>query len=117
MSIVRSVCGPRPTFSFYTSCKNNEFFEINVKFVYGLRAIGKGSQSGKTLFAILYLPNPPVRFERYNPLLLRSLNKMAIESMLQATQEAVSHNIDDNGESTRDISVGLDGTWQRSILH
>lgn len=81
--------------------------------MFGLRAIGKGSQSGKTLFAMLDLPSPPVRFERYNPLLVRSLNKVATESMLQATDEAVSHNVDDNGSESRDISVGLDGTWQR----
>lgn len=34
------------------------------------------------------------------------------ESILQATEEAVSHYVDNNDESTRNISVGLDGTWQ-----
>ncbi|KAG8279770.1 hypothetical protein J6590_097640, partial [Homalodisca vitripennis] len=36
-------------------------YEENVKCVYGLRSIGKGSVAGRTLFAMLDLPTPPAR--------------------------------------------------------
>lgn len=80
---------------------------------YGLRSIGKGSVSSRTLFGILDLPNPPVRFERYNPLFLKTMEKVAQESMVKATEKTVEQNTPEDGNISRDISVGIDGTWQR----
>lgn len=77
-------------------------------------------QSGKTLFGILDLPSPPLRFERYNDVILRSLETVATESMVTATEEAVelnTFNENDMAESEicnpRDLTVAIDGTWQR----
>lgn len=68
-----SACGF--SWIFWSSDKTDGFFDINVKCVYGLRSIGKGSVAGRTLFGMLDLPSPPLRFERYNPLFLKSLKK------------------------------------------
>lgn len=99
--------------SLWSSEKADGFYDVNIKSVYGLRSIGKGSESGKTLFRILNLPNPPIRFERYDPLLLKSLKKVATQSMVQATEEGVDLNVSDDGNTSRDISIGIDGTWRR----
>lgn len=118
VSVICNICGN--SYSFWTSSKIGSFFDINIRCVYGLRSIGKGMQSGKTLFGILDLPSPPLRFERYNDVILRSLETVATESMVTATEEAVelnTFNENDMAESEicnpRDLTVAIDGTWQR----
>lgn len=106
-----SVCGF--SWIFWSSDKTDGFFDINFKCVYGLRSIGKGSVARRTLFGMLDLPSPPLRFERYNPLFLKSLKKVATQSMLNATEEKVELNASEDGNISRDIIVGIDGTWQR----
>lgn len=99
--------------SLWTSPKSDQFYDVNLKCVYGLRSIGKGSVASKSLFGMLDLPNPPVRFERYNPLMVKALKSVASQSMIKATEEAVEKNVADDGSVSRDISVGIDGTWQK----
>lgn len=65
------------SFSFDTSPKVDNHNDINIRCVYGLRAIGKGMVAGRTLFGILDLPNPPQKFERYNQLMLKSVEEVA----------------------------------------
>jgi hypothetical protein len=101
------------SFSFWTSHKTESYFDINLKCVYGLRAIGKGSASSKPLFALLDLPKPPLRFERYNDLMVESVRTVAHSSMIKAVEEAVEINVSDDGTTSRDLSIGIDGTWQR----
>lgn len=101
------------SYDFWSSEKTEGFFDINVKCVYGLRSIGKGSVSSRTLFGLLDLPNPPQRFERYNTLFLKSLEEVANKSMKKATEESVEYNTSEDGSTSRDISVGIDGTWQK----
>lgn len=101
------------SFPFWTSHKTDNFFDVNLKCVYGLRAIGKGSVSSKPLFALLDLPKPPIRFERYNSLMVESVRTVAHNSMIKAIEEAVEKNVSDDGTTSRDISVDIDGTWQR----
>lgn len=108
------------TFPFWTSPKLQECYDINIRCVFGLRSIGKGNVSGKTLFGLMDSPSPPQRFERYNPILLRVLNEVATQSMVDATEEAVQLNTYDTNEERyrpiddpRDIGVGIDGTWQK----
>lgn len=40
-------------------------YEVNLRFVYGLRCIGRGVEAGKTICALLNLPQPPVKLKRY----------------------------------------------------
>ncbi|KAG8250939.1 hypothetical protein J6590_103394, partial [Homalodisca vitripennis] len=93
----------------------NKFFDVNIRCVYGLRAIGKGSVSSEPLFGLLNLPNPPEKFSRYNDVLLKPLKEVATETMISATEESVSLNLcteneDEVGLPSRDFSVGIDGT-------
>lgn len=99
--------------SFYTSSKVDKFFDINLRCVYGLRAIGKGMIAGRTLFGLLDLPSPPQKFERYNGKILQSLKEVATDSMISATNEAVQLNVDEEGNTSTDLSIGIDGTWQK----
>lgn len=39
-----------------------QVFDINVRIVYGLRAVAKGCEAAKTLCGLLNLPSPPKRF-------------------------------------------------------
>lgn len=109
--VLCSACGHNS--SFWSSDKTESFFDVNLKCVYGLRSIGKGSVAGRTLFEMLDLPSPPLRFERFNPLFLKSLKKVATESMVNATEETVELSVSEDGDVSSDISVGIDGTWLR----
>lgn len=111
LSVVCSECNF--SHEFWSSNKTGGFFDINIKSVYGLRSIGKGSVSGRTLFGMLDLPDPPQRFERYNPMFINSLEKIAEASMIKATEETVELNTKEDGSTSRHISIGIDGTWQR----
>lgn len=86
----------------------NRLYEINMRFVYALRSIGKGVAAAKTLCAVLNLPQPPLKFSRYNDLLLNALSFVTEASMVNAAHEAVKEN---NGSS--DIAAVFDGTWQK----
>lgn len=59
------------------------------------------------------IPSPPANFERYNDILLKSLEEVAEESMVSATKEAIECNFDEDGNTSNDLSIGLDGTWQK----
>ncbi|GFU14248.1 uncharacterized protein NPIL_249901 [Nephila pilipes] len=73
-----------------------------------MRCIGKGNSPAKTFCAIMNLPPPPAKFERYNDVLSRSLLKVSSESMKNAVEETVNIN------SNRDITEAFDGSWQKS---
>lgn len=102
---------------------NKQFFDVNIRLVYGLRCIGKGQSAGQTLCGILNLPQPPTKFAPYNTVLLEKCKDVAIDSMKRAVEEAVEENkliIEEHKRTTpeicldpRNISAGFDGTWQR----
>ena len=95
---------------FFTSekCKDNELFESNIRYFYGLRCIGKGPTAGKILCGIMNLPRPTTSISKHRHILLE---KVAEESMKTATQEAVEENRD--SETPTDITIAFDGTWQK----
>ncbi|GFU26257.1 uncharacterized protein NPIL_322261 [Nephila pilipes] len=86
----------------------NGFDDINIKLAYSKRYIGKGNSAAKTFYAIMNLPSPPAKFERYNDVLLRSLKKVSNESMRNAVEETAK-----NKNSNRDITAAFDGSWQK----
>ncbi|GFV94427.1 uncharacterized protein TNCV_3352651 [Trichonephila clavipes] len=57
-----------------SSNSTNGVYDINVRLAYGLRCIGKGSSAAKTFCAVMNLPPPPAKFQRYNGILLESLS-------------------------------------------
>ncbi|GBL72576.1 hypothetical protein AVEN_127844-1 [Araneus ventricosus] len=74
-----------------------------------MRCIGKGKCAARTLSAVMNLgPPPPAKFERLNSSLCRALSSACSKSMLKAVEGAVSRN-----DNSRDITVALDGTWQK----
>ncbi|GFU62936.1 uncharacterized protein NPIL_584011 [Nephila pilipes] len=95
--------------SSMSSDMTNGFDDINIRLAYGMRCIGKGNSAAKTFCAVMNLPPPPAKFERYNDILLRSLIKVSSESMRNNVEDTVKNN-----NSNRDITAAFDGhsyTW------
>ena len=66
-------------------------YMIYIRTVYGLRNIGKGRSSGKILFSIMDLPNPPTKFAKYVEKLRPAVIATADYYMKEAVKEAVVH--------------------------
>lgn len=67
-------------------------YEVNLRFVYGLRCTGRGVEAGKTMSALLNLPQPPVKLKRYQETLRTWLSFVAESSMTIAAHEATREN-------------------------
>lgn len=93
---------------FYTSAQTRHGFECNIRFVYAMRSIGKGYESGKNFCAVMNLPRPPTKFTKFNAILNNSIKECAEISMQDAVKEAVLEN-----EGSTDLTVALDGSWQK----
>lgn len=83
-------------------------YEVNLRFVYGLRCIGRGVEAGKTMCALLNLPQSPVKFKRYQETLLTWLSFVAEGSMTIAAHEATREN-----DGNFVIAAIFGGTWQK----
>ncbi|GFS80951.1 uncharacterized protein NPIL_62581 [Nephila pilipes] len=94
--------------SAMSSDMTNGFDDINIRLAYGMHCIGKGNSAAKTFCAVMNLPPPPAKFERYNDILLHSLIKVSRESMRNAVEDTVKNN-----NSNRDITAAFDGSWQK----
>lgn len=88
--------------------KKTELYSVNIRLVYGLRAIGKGKAAGDMLCGVLNLPSAPSKFEAYNYVLGSAVEDVAQKSMQVAVEEAVEEN-----DGSRDLTVAFDGTWQK----
>lgn len=86
----------------------HRLYEINSRFAYGLRSIGKGETAGRTLCAVMNLPPFNARFAKHNEVIENAVTVVADLSMREAAREAVNEN---NGNT--DIAAAFDGTWQR----
>ncbi|GFU90921.1 uncharacterized protein TNCV_4922541 [Trichonephila clavipes] len=91
-----------------SSNSTNGVYNINVRLAYGLRCIGKGRSAAKTFYAVMNLPPPPAKFQRYNGILLESLSKVSDASRKKAVEETVEMN-----NSNRNITAAFDGSWQK----
>ncbi|GFQ94036.1 uncharacterized protein TNCT_577001 [Trichonephila clavata] len=66
-------------------------YEVNLRFVYGMRCIGIGKSAAQTFCALMNLPPPPAKFERlYTPIFnaletasSRSMGSEAIQLVVQ----------------------------------
>ncbi|GFS28392.1 uncharacterized protein NPIL_650401, partial [Nephila pilipes] len=92
-----------------TSAMPSDMTNRNIRLAYGMRCLGKVNSASKTSCAIMNLPPPPAKFERYNDVLLRSLIRVRNDSMRNAVEET-----DKNNNSYRDITAAFDGSWQKS---
>lgn len=73
-----------------------------------MRAIGQGPNSAKTFCGLMNLPSPHTKVKKHEEILGMAAEKVSKSSMEQAAQEAVVEN-----EGEANISVALDGTWQK----
>lgn len=99
-------CGEEHTFP--SSKYTNNGYEVNLRFVYSMRCIGKGSAASKVLCSVLNLPKPPTRFQKVTEVIERSLGEVATECMVEAAKEAVQENA-----GSTDIAIAIDGSWQK----
>lgn len=83
-------------------------YDVNLRYVYGMRCIGKGQTGGMILAGIMNLPTPPTRYIKYNKLIGKYVKDVCLQSMTSALDEAVKKNDD-----SRDICIALDGSWQK----
>lgn len=63
-------------------------FDINVRYVYALRSVALGQETGEVLAGLLNLPKPS-KFALYNKVLLRASNRVCTESMKNAVEKIV----------------------------
>lgn len=89
-----------------------KMFDLNLRFVYALRVIGKGYTSARTLCGILNIPAPPTIFAKYEKVLGQATEDICHKSMTAAVEEAVVANRNPDREP-RDLFVALDGSWQK----
>lgn len=86
----------------------HRLYEINTRFVYGIRCIGKGQSAGKTLCAVMNLPPPPTTFKKHSDVILNATAFVSDISMMKAANEAVREN-----SGSINITAAFDGTWQK----
>lgn len=87
-----------------------KIYDLNLRFVYALRVIGKGYTSARTLCGILNIPAPPTVFAKYEKVLGQATEVICHKSMAEAVEEAVAIN---TNKEPRDLFVALDGSWQK----
>ncbi|GFX38380.1 uncharacterized protein TNCV_2343561 [Trichonephila clavipes] len=89
----------------------NGVYDINVRLAYGLRCIGKGSIPAKAFCAVMNLPPPPAKFQRYNGILLESHSKFGI---LTANS---THEIDSQVSNLTDEILNAHASASRPFYH
>ena len=99
---------------FYTSKQQGKGFEINKRFVYGMRSCGRGYTSLEKLTALLNMPRPLTK-KNYNIIIKKvtaAVIEVANETMIDAGNEIKSKATDNNNEII-DTAVSVDGSWQK----
>lgn len=115
LKCTNEVCGhkikkPNSQYSKVTIGIDNEeyrAYDINVRYVYALRSIGIGQETGETFASVMNLPKPS-KFAKYNQMLLTVAQMVCVQSMKEAVEKAVQQN-----DGDRDITCAFDGSWQR----
>ncbi|KAJ8895203.1 hypothetical protein PR048_000528 [Dryococelus australis] len=79
-------------------------YEINTRYAYVLRSIGRGKASGEIFSAVMNLLPPNTKFERYNTKLLAAVTEVCEVSIRQAAKEFVLEN-----EGRSDVAAAFDG--------
>ncbi|GFY20721.1 uncharacterized protein TNCV_1119551 [Trichonephila clavipes] len=94
--------------SGHTSNTVSDGYEVNLRFVYGMRCIGMGKSAAQIFCALMNLPPPPAKFERLYTPIFKALETVSSRSMVNSVNEAVIEN-----EHNKNIAIALDGTWQK----
>ncbi|GBM36699.1 hypothetical protein AVEN_221966-1 [Araneus ventricosus] len=88
--------------------EGTQFATVNARYVYALRSIGKGAETGRMFRAVMNFPQPATRFHEYNKRLLNATRAVFESTMQKAAKEAIVENNSDNN-----IVVAVNGTWQK----
>ncbi|GFV96592.1 uncharacterized protein TNCV_3260561 [Trichonephila clavipes] len=97
--------------SGHTSMTSNtvsDVYEVNLRFVYGMKCIGIGKSAAQIFCALMNLPPPPAKFERLYTPIFKALETVSSRSMVNSVNEAVIEN-----EHNKNIAIAFDGTWQK----
>lgn len=112
VEICCSNCGANDEYTnsatFSSDQGGKKIFDINLRLVYGLRAVGLGREGARMFCGIMNIPPPPSRFQHYIAILLEAIKQVAQSSMDDALNEAITINND-----SKDLCVTFDGTWQK----
>ncbi|GFT63374.1 uncharacterized protein TNCV_3696301 [Trichonephila clavipes] len=101
-------CPYRVEFSSSNFHEGTQIATINTRFVYAMRSIGKGAETGKMFCGVMNLPQPPTRFSPYGKRILNAAKLVYEDSIQNAAKEAICEN-----EGNKNIAVAVDGTWQK----
>ncbi|GFS90694.1 uncharacterized protein TNCV_3771181 [Trichonephila clavipes] len=97
--------------SGHTSMTSNtvsDGYEVNFRFVYGMRCIGIGKSAAQIFCALMNLPPPPAKFERLYTPIFKALETVSSRSMVNSVNEAVIEN-----EHNKNIAIALDGPGRK----
>ncbi|GFR17029.1 uncharacterized protein TNCT_250711 [Trichonephila clavata] len=64
-------------------------YEVNLRFVYGMRCIGIGKSAAQTFCALMNLPPPPAKFERLYTPIFNALETASSRSMIRLSHMAI----------------------------
>ncbi|GFU72350.1 uncharacterized protein TNCV_933011 [Trichonephila clavipes] len=73
---------------------------ISTRYVYTMRSIGKGAETGRMFCGIMNLPQPPTRFSPYGKRILNAAKLVYEDSIQNAAKETICEN-----ESNKNIVV------------
>ena len=100
-------------FNFNNSAKVGTVDDINLRFIYGLRATGKGKTAAQTFCELMGLPNPPKDFSKYQSILLDAVKSVASESIDHWLAKAIESEGHENNLEANDCPAAFDGTWRK----
>lgn len=105
-------CGEEKSFinSSQVSQSEKSAYDLNLRLVYGMRAIGKGCVAAKTFCGVMNVPPPPTMYSLHERILANATESVCENSMKIAVEQAVKEN--DNPQKT-DLCVAVDGSWQK----
>ncbi|GFX23734.1 uncharacterized protein TNCV_3596761 [Trichonephila clavipes] len=106
LEIICHNCGEST--STMSSKISNKCYDVNLRLIYGMRAIGKGGAAARIFCELMNFPPPPAKFKRHNSLFLNVLKTISEDSMNAAVHEAVIAN-----DNSSNIAVAVDGTWHK----
>lgn len=112
LKVICQNCGWKE--DFFTSPKGEKAYDVNRRFVYAMRSLGKGHSGAKKFCGLMNMPEPLAQSAYWSTskIIGQHVKTIAKESMSAAASELKqTRQADDNG--IVDCAVSCDGTWQR----
>ena len=99
---------------FFTSGKGSKAFDVNRRFVYAMRSLGKGHSGAKKFCALMNMPKPLGKkaYRETSKTIGQHIKSIAKKSMTDAAAE-IRRAKNANEDAVVNCPVSCDGTWQR----